>query len=46
MKGQRDNQAYLVDSDVSEITPEKLSAAIEKDSSNLDEEQVMALACT
>lgn len=45
MKGRRDNQAVLVHSDDSEITPGRLFAA-EKDSSNLYVEQVMALICT
>ena len=44
MKGRRDNQALLVGSDASEITPGKLFAA-EKGSANLHEE-VMALTCT
>jgi hypothetical protein len=42
MKNRRDNQALLVNSDVSEITPGRLFAA-EKDSSNLLEEQVISI---
>lgn len=45
VKGRRDNQELLVNSDVLELTPGKLFAA-DSDSSKLHEQQVMALTCT